>query len=104
MRRKEAIADVESIRNLVHERNVLRAAIDEIRSMAEAGMGEWVSVQPPYLPADMEVLYDIVAACDESGTTTLAGGRARVCPECGSEIAVCMMGHYCGEKTPAAKA
>jgi len=35
---------------------------------------------------------------------TLAGGRARVCPECGSEIAVCMMGHYCGEKTPAAKA
>jgi hypothetical protein len=35
---------------------------------------------------------------------TLAGGRARVCPECDSEIAVCMMGHYCGEKTPAAKA
>jgi hypothetical protein len=26
------------------------------------------------------------------------------CPECGSDVVVCMMGHYCGEKRPAANA
>lgn len=46
---------------------------------------------------------EIIANYD-AAQHTLAGGRAGVCPECGSEIAVCMMGHYCGEKTPAAKA
>jgi hypothetical protein len=30
--------------------------------------------------------------------------RTGLCPECGSEVVVCMMGHYCGEKRPAAKA
>jgi hypothetical protein len=37
---------------------------------------------------------------EQAAQHTLADGRAGVCPECGSEIAVCMMGHYCGDKTP----
>lgn len=77
---KEAIANVKQIRGLVHEVNVLRAALDEVRSMAENGMGEWSSVQPPYLPADMEVLHDIVAACDEA----VQHGRAVDAPQAGA--------------------
>lgn len=36
----------------------------------------------------------------ESGLTKDAPDRAKRCPECGSEIVMCMMGHYCGEVTP----
>lgn len=70
---KEAIANVEQIRGLVHEINILRAALNDIRSIAASGMGEWSSVQPPYLPAEMEVLHDIVAACDEAVQQGLQG-------------------------------
>ena len=63
---KEAIANVEQIRGLVSEVSKLRAALNEVRELAVNGMGEWSPVQPPYLPADMEVLHDIIAACDEA--------------------------------------
>ena len=31
---------------------------------------------------------------------SFATDGAKRCPECDSEIVVCMMGHYCGEVTP----
>lgn len=37
----------------------LRGALSEIETQCDNGMGEWCSVIPPYLPDDMEVLYDI---------------------------------------------
>lgn len=64
---------------------------------------EWLDKKPEEWIDAQEGLGEIYAQA-QVDQHTLAGGRARVCPECDSEIAVCMMGHYCGEKTPAAKA
>ena len=79
---KEAIANVEQIRGLVHEGNVLRAALTEIKEYAESQMGEWSSVQPPYLPAEMEVLYDIIEMCESAANNACSGQeRAEATPE-----------------------
>lgn len=50
------------------ENKKLKKALGEIKDYAESQMGEWSCVQPPYLPAEMEVLYDIIEMC-ESGLT-----------------------------------
>lgn len=74
------------------------------KSLEERNLAIIESVMLELGVSDIEELLAKVIELKESAQHTLAGGRAKVCPECGSEIAVCMMGHYCGEKTPAAKA
>ena len=46
------------------ETDLLKQKLEEIRLFADSQMGEWSSVQPPYLPADMEVLFDIREMAD----------------------------------------
>jgi hypothetical protein len=53
------------------ENKKLKKALGEIKDYAESQMGEWSAVQPPYLPEDKEVLYDIIEMC-ESGLTQQA--------------------------------
>ena len=53
---------------IVKQRNELLSTLLEIQNYAESQMGEWSCVQPPYLPADMEVLYDIIKMCESELT------------------------------------
>ncbi len=56
--------------------------------------------------ADMELftynseLLDVIIQRMRSGLTTGVVDGAKRCPECDSEIIVCIMGHCCGEVTP----
>jgi len=63
---KNATVGVTSVRNLVHERNVLRGAIDKIRALAQSAMGDWAGVYAPYPtdPVNLQGFADIIAACD----------------------------------------
>lgn len=38
----------------------LENSIENIIQICASGMGEWASVQPPHLPAEMEVLHDVI--------------------------------------------
>ena len=62
----EAIANIQQIRGMVRDGNIMRKALNDIHDRAVAGMGEWACVQPPYLPANMEALHDIVEFCDDA--------------------------------------
>lgn len=55
------------------ENKQLKKAIAEISDYALSQMGEWSCVQPPYLPADMEVLHDIVEMCENAPNTACTG-------------------------------
>ncbi len=63
---QKAIANVEQIRGLVRESNVLRDALTEIKEYAETQMGEWSGVVPPYLPENMEPFYKIIEMCESA--------------------------------------
>lgn len=67
-----------------------------------------VAIMKIFETKDMQSLDDlcscVVSIVKQAVEHTRAVDGARVCPECDSEIAVCMMGHYCGEKRPATNA
>jgi len=44
----------------------LERILSEISDASRSGMGEWYGVVPPYLPANIEVLYDILEWTDEA--------------------------------------
>jgi len=43
----------------------LKKKIEKIEEYSISQMGQWSCVVPPHLPADMEVLYDIIQMCQE---------------------------------------
>ena len=45
---------------------ILHNALTDVVSTVQEAMGEWLSVEPPYLPPDKAVLHDIFVVCDEA--------------------------------------
>jgi hypothetical protein len=48
-----------------YELHALRDALVEIRNYCESQMGEWASKEPPTMPAEIEVLWDIIEVIKE---------------------------------------
>ena len=67
-------------------------------------LGDLENVGACYPDDDVIYMFGVPCRLSSARPTPRATDGATVCPECGSDVVVCMMGHYCGEKRPAANA
>ena len=67
-------------------------------------LGDLENVGACYPDDDVIYMFGVPCRLSSARPTPRAVDGATVCPECGSEVAVCMMGHYCGEKRTATNA
>lgn len=87
-----------------HLRNLLRLLItlqDDVTHLNEHGASKnEIDIKIHYRDIKRDEIVNFVETLVDATQQVRAADGAKLCPECDSEIAVCMMGHYCGEVTP----
>lgn len=86
-------------------RDMLRDLVeiqDEITHLNEQGVGlaAETTIKVSVRNSQRDKIINFVETLVDATQQVRAADGAKLCPECDSEIAVCMMGHYCGEVTP----